>query len=314
MTVQTLTKCPACGGRDLRDLPRWHGTRLRQCRSCRVVCAPEYEDPDTIYTDGYFSDEKTDFGIDLRHPNWRRFGAFAASRRLRFLEGFVPRGRLLDVGCGIGDFVHGAAENGWDAVGAEPIAETAEAARERGLDVRTGRVEEVGFDRRSFDVVSALHVLEHMDDAIAFVRLIADWARPGGLVFIEVPNWNSSNRRGFGAEWPQLRPLEHLAHYTPATLKRTLERAGLQNVRSTSLGMAWTETKALQQVETLLGPRPKLVTSAIERLVTSSEVPEGSRGPRRTITRRGRRMLREAERAIERSGRGFAAVAVATVP
>ena len=45
---------------------------------------------------------------------------------------------------------------------------------------RPTTLEESGFPERSYDVVSAFHVLEHMTDGAAFLRLLARWARPGG--------------------------------------------------------------------------------------------------------------------------------------
>jgi hypothetical protein len=56
---------------------------------------------------------------------------------------------------------------------------------------------------------------------------MARWARPGGLVVVEVPNWHSFHRRNAGSAWSNLRPLEHVSHYSPATLRSTIRRSGL---------------------------------------------------------------------------------------
>ena len=93
---------------------------------------------------------------------------------------------------------------------------------------------EVGFEERSFDVVCAFHVLEHMPDARAFLRELARFARPGGLVVVETPNYASLLRRRHGASWLHLRPLEHLAHFTPQTMRGAFEGAGLDVVRITT--------------------------------------------------------------------------------
>jgi hypothetical protein len=65
-------------------------------------------------------------------------------------------------------------------------------------------------------------------DPVAFLSELARYARPGGLVAVEVPNWRHSSRRAKGPRWDQLCPLEHVAHFTPRTLRRTMRRAGLR--------------------------------------------------------------------------------------
>ena len=106
----------------------------------------------------------------------------------------------------------------------------AELARRRApaADIRTGLASEVGFEERSFDVVCAFHVLEHMPDARAFLRELARFARPGGLVVVETPNYASLLRRRHGSNWIHLRPLEHLAHFTPQTMRGAFAGAGLE--------------------------------------------------------------------------------------
>src|SRR5207302_1496715 len=146
----------------------------------------------------------------------------------------IRGGRLLDVGCGTGEVLLAARARGWTAQGVEPERTGAEVARARGVDVRVSPLEQSGLPERSFDVVSAFHVLEHMPDSRAFLGTLARWARSGGFVTIEVPNWRSVQRRRLGADWPGLRPGEHLAHFTPETLRRALKEAGIEPVLTRS--------------------------------------------------------------------------------
>jgi SAM-dependent methyltransferase len=123
-----------------------------------------------------------------------------------------------------------AGERGWRAQGVEPERTAAKAASERGLTVEISDLEASGLPERSFDVVSAFHVLEHMPDSRAFLRTLARWARPGGHVAIEVPNFASVQRRRLRDGWSGLRPREHLVHFTPQTLRRTFAAAGIEPV------------------------------------------------------------------------------------
>lgn len=196
-----------------------------------MVFAPAFGDPSDVYVDGYLTGG-TDFGLDVMHPLFQAFLDEVAERRFEMLERVTgSSGSILDVGCGSGEVLQCAARRGWSAIGVEPVAESVAIAQERGLDVRCAMLEESGIPERSFDVVSAFHVLEHMPDGRAFLKMLGRWAKPGGYVLVEVPNWRSFHRRNNGSSWPCLRPLEHIGHYTPATLGATLRRAGLEPVR-----------------------------------------------------------------------------------
>jgi len=231
--VHKLTSCPACGAarsEEFRLQPAGH--LLRRCLECEMVFAPEFADPDDVYVEGYLTAD-TDFGLSfVQHPLFQEVLDSIAERRLKILERTTKGPRsILDVGCGSGEFIRGAVRRGWSAKGVEPVEESVAIARSRGLDVTSGLLQDSDIPERSFDVVSAFHVLEHINEGKAFLELISRWAKPGGYVFIEVPNWNSLHRRKTGSNWPGLRPLEHIGHYTPTTLAGAMRRAGLEPIK-----------------------------------------------------------------------------------
>jgi SAM-dependent methyltransferase len=236
VTTLALEACPACGAREAEAAE----LGLRRCSACATVYAREYADPDEVFVDGYFEGGAGSFGIDTAHPRFQAFMAQVCARRCAFIETLTRHGphppTLLDVGCGGGELLRAAIARGWRAAGAEPMAQAAELARDRapGADVRTGLSSDVGFEERSFDVVCAFHVLEHMPDSRAFLRELARFARPGGLVVVETPNYASLLRRRHGEHWIHLRPLEHLVHFTPRTMRAALAGAGLEPVRVTA--------------------------------------------------------------------------------
>jgi SAM-dependent methyltransferase len=221
-----LLRCPVCSAQG-GDAFVVGGVDLRTCAACGAVHAERYADPDAVYVDAYYTDESP-FGIDLRHPRFQAFRAEVNAQRAELLASATGEPRaLLDVGCGTGDFMAALRERGWTVAGADPIEGSSHEARGRGLDVRTATLEDSGLPAGEWDVVSALHVLEHMADGAAFLRLLARWARPGGWVLVESPNWASHLRRVSGDRYVHLRPLEHLVHLTPRTLRIAFERAGL---------------------------------------------------------------------------------------
>jgi SAM-dependent methyltransferase len=241
MKTTAIDVCPSCGS-DRRDRHSIGGdTRLYRCADCGLVYAPEFVDPDEIYVDGYLSGgSEMGFGLDIFDPFFQAYLGHAGDCRMRLIDRTIaPPGRFLDVGCGSGEVMQAAHRHGWTVQGVEPVAESARIAQDRGLDVRQALLQDAGLPERTYDVVSAFHVLEHMSDATGFLRLVARWARPGGYVVIEVPNFRSMHRRGYGAEWPGLRPLEHICHFSPATMRATMRRAGLHPTRIHTPGFLW---------------------------------------------------------------------------
>jgi SAM-dependent methyltransferase len=99
--------------------------------------------------------------------------------------------KVLDVGCGQGEALQWLTEQGFEPHGIEPSDEAAALARERGLDARTATLEDILTEAGpppTFDAVLLLNVLEHVPDAPAMLRGINRLLKPGGLLYVRVPN------------------------------------------------------------------------------------------------------------------------------
>lgn len=167
--------------------------------------------------------------FDVEQSHWWYIG------RRRIIEGFVAdicrrvtdrRPRILDVGCGTGANLIMLSKHG-DAEGVDVSEDALAFCRERGLDkVRLGAGEELPYEDATFDLVTALDVVEHMDDDLAGLSEMRRVLRPGGRVLLFVPT--------FMFLWGvQDEVSNHRRRYRLPQLQRVLEQAGFEIERMT---------------------------------------------------------------------------------
>jgi 2-polyprenyl-3-methyl-5-hydroxy-6-metoxy-1,4-benzoquinol methylase len=135
--------------------------------------------------------------------------------------------RLLDVGCGAGEFLQRMRTNGWDAVGVEPDPVAAARARSKDLDVRDGLLEDAAFEANTFDAIVLSHVIEHVHDPMALLHECNRVLRPGGILVVMTPNLESVGHRRFGADWRGLEPPRHLHLFSSRALSTCIRKVGL---------------------------------------------------------------------------------------
>jgi SAM-dependent methyltransferase len=183
-----------------------------------------------------------------RDPNY--------DQELRAIAQLVPTGRLLDVGSHCGFFLRRARGMGWELTGVEPSQHACALAREFfGLTMIQGSLAEADFPNRSFDVVTLVDVFEHIEEPVSLLREVHRVMRPGGVLFIKVPNivyYLAKYRvaRAVGIDGEIFDAKEHVAHYSIGTLRRTLRFASFEIVRSfvprpIQDGSAWKKTLRL---------------------------------------------------------------------
>lgn len=232
----TPSACWLCEG-PARSDPRLAAAGYVRCATCGFVFQPARDSPEDearLYDADYFATYDSRTGArraeghyDLAADQRRSEAVLRAEHVRRYAR---PPARLLEVGAASGWFVSAAAEAGYTAQGVEPSAAQARAAGDRGLAVRHGTLADLASGPETFDVVCAWHVLEHLPrprDAVAQMRALL---RPGGLLFLEVPNIGSIAATRRGTTWAHLDPGAHVAHYDPSTVRRLLEASGFDVV------------------------------------------------------------------------------------
>ncbi|MFO1264544.1 MAG: class I SAM-dependent methyltransferase [Rhodoferax sp.] len=138
----------------------------------------------------------------------------------------LPRGLLVDVGCGNGEKLEIARQLGWQTLGLELDASAVQAARHRGLEIREGGFELLAQLGLQADCIVCSHVLEHVHQPLELLRLLRQALKPSGTLLLSTPNARSHLRSHYGPNWRGLEAPRHLAIPAQQWLVRTLEAQG----------------------------------------------------------------------------------------
>lgn len=205
-----VARCPHCGLIYLAE---------RMDAAARDALYAFGAEGDQAYVQGWFLDS-----ADLNRPTWQRL--------VRVLGRYCPAGRLLDFGCGPGNFLVEARAQGYTVVGQEVAPLFLDVCRRRGIAVAEDLAEIAAQHGRSFDCITSFDVIEHHPDPLQMLRDLRGLLRPGGTLMIsthDIGNWFA---RAYGPRWRHLNPIGHLTFFTRRTLTLMLERAGFQVIRA----------------------------------------------------------------------------------
>ena len=227
---------------------------LVRCSSCSLVRldpVPTRDELEAVYDSGhYYTTEppspRSGIGARLqdlvlrtfwRYPNppsalVRAIASIALRPlRTRFLPVMFPGDApVLDIGCGNGQRLLELERYGCASLfGLEPTVGAAEQARRATrADIRTAYLDDAGLPNAHFALVILNQVLEHVPSPTQTLASIHAHLRPGGTLYLTVPNFASAEARFFGACWSGLQIPEHLHHFTEASLRPIVERAGFR--------------------------------------------------------------------------------------
>lgn len=240
--MELVSSCSICHSDLLLQIDtNWNFCR---CRGCGFVFDSPRPSADEIVA-FYSQAGKYDSWLDevaAREQLWKR--------RLKKLLPYSTPGSLLDIGTGIGQFLHVARPFFREVHGTEVSESAVRVAKEKyALDILHGAIEELSLAPDSFDNISLFHVLEHVPDPSALIETCSMLLRSRGTLFIAVPNdvlaWTSSLKRfgkklGF-APFEKFSPALgiskagssreiHLSHFTPPVLRQLLETRGFSVV------------------------------------------------------------------------------------
>jgi SAM-dependent methyltransferase len=257
--------CNLCGGAELIDLWKLDGFEFRRCAGCGLIQQNPQSAPQTVrerYDAEYLSYELQNEGGFLRlalqaladvgfsldpaaHADTMHAEAAHA-------EGQAPR--FLDIGCATGALLLELRARGWDTLGIEVCAPSADyAAKERKLSVLKLPLEECRLEAESLDAAYMGHVIEHLNDPSGSLREIWRVLRPGGELVVITPNAAGFQARAFGPAWRSAIN-DHLYLFSLRLLADMLRAAGFEVLAYKTWG-GWAK-----------GARPAFIKPVLDKL------------------------------------------------
>jgi len=237
-------KCPWCGS-EKAQINLWlkdefltkEDFHICECLNCGLLYTMPRPDKDKIgayyKSEAYYSHQENKKGFIPKV--YERVKSINLKHKYRLATDGMQPGKLLDIGCGVGDFLHTAEMHGWECIGVEPSedAKTIAQKRMKGTIITSEELE--SFSDGAFDVITMWHVLEHVDDLKWQVAQLQRLVKPSGRVVIAVPNYKSYDGQFYKEHWAAYDVPRHLNHFNRITLSKIFKTSSLELVKMDKL-------------------------------------------------------------------------------
>ncbi len=224
--------CPVCKSADLKELKGFSKVFLTKCARCSFVFSrkkPSLEELTTFYDQYSYGEDYYSSPITRKRFN----------ELLTTFEPYRQTNRLLDVGCGTGDFLLAARDRGWECSGTEFSPKAVEICRKKGLNVLQGDLKSLTGQLPVFDVITSFEVIEHINTPREEMETIKEHLRPGGMFYLTTPNFNSLIRMLLGNRYDAIVFPEHLSYFSPTSLKFLMHAAGFHKIKLITTGFSF---------------------------------------------------------------------------
>lgn len=248
--MQTNTKnnniiystCPSCGSSEISNVLSakdytvsseqfevWH------CATCELRFTQEIpveEEVGAYYqSEEYISHSNTSKGLVNRLYQTVRNITLKQKRDWVQKVSGKQDGRILDIGCGTGEFLSTMKSAGWKTLGLEPDdGARSQAQSNHGLEVKE-QDHLFQISDANFDIVSMWHVLEHVHRLHPYLDQIHKVLDPNGKLIIAVPNYQSKDADIYQEHWAAYDVPRHLYHFSPKSMEMLLNSHGFELVQ-----------------------------------------------------------------------------------
>jgi 2-polyprenyl-3-methyl-5-hydroxy-6-metoxy-1,4-benzoquinol methylase len=230
-------QCPACGHAAIDTILQVSDFSVTkevfpivQCRQCSLRFTqnvPAQHEIGLYYQfEDYISHTDTKKGVINRLYHLVRNITLKQKRKKITRHTGLKTGHLLDIGCGTGAFLNEMHQHGWQVTGLEPDAVTRKRAAELHNITLFDANEIYQLPAGQYDAITMWHVLEHVHDLQGYWQRLALLLKPGGVLFIAVPNYTSKDAATYKEHWAAWDVPRHLYHFSPQAMQTLAAKHG----------------------------------------------------------------------------------------
>ncbi len=204
----------------------WHWGRCENCDTYSLFPKPDDTQLQMAYDSSYYGSSETKF----RGMGERFLSHCRKQRAKQAASNLPPNARVLDVGCGSGEFLSVLSELcPCEAWGTELEGVAAQRARKHAsIKLMVGSLKKEDFTESYFDLITLFHVFEHLPDPSRMLHILNYLLKPGGRIIMSFPNIQSYQARLIKGDWLHLDPPRHLFLMPPKTFEKSVRQAGLE--------------------------------------------------------------------------------------
>lgn len=206
--------------------------QIHRCEHCGLLFTVPRPQPGEMgkyyQSEEYYSHQKNKKGLVPRI--YETVKSFNIKTKTTYATRGLNKGRLLDVGCGVGDFLCHVKKMGWDVTGIEPSNNAKLIAQERLGFLPLDPSDSTTLPDCSFDVITLWHVLEHVDDLKTQTNELNRLLKPGGRLVIALPNFQSFDCQYYKQYWAAWDVPRHLNHFSPEAIQSIITSLGMKFV------------------------------------------------------------------------------------
>jgi 2-polyprenyl-3-methyl-5-hydroxy-6-metoxy-1,4-benzoquinol methylase len=221
-------RCCVCGNQDPQKFHLKYQKdkfAVSSCDSCGFLFIPPYYRKQIKY-EQY---KNADVTAAVRSGNnWVKVQRHLL--RFKFIQRYIKSGKLFDLGAGWGHFMLAGKELGYDVYGIE-IADQPYQYCVNDLKLPVDHIDFFKMDEsKKFDLISMWDVLEHIDKADEFLDKCSRLSKPGGWLFLQVPQIDSYFAKKYKDEWKMM-GLDHVNYFSKDTITKILSQHGYEVVK-----------------------------------------------------------------------------------
>lgn len=253
--MKSIKKCEICGSKEIKLLFKQYDKNLDikdsfsvfKCGNCNSLFLnpqPSSKELEKYYSkDKYYSlknietkeSKKTRLKIKLYEIYFNSDNNKPLLKIIFSPIKFIVRGtkivkgdKLLDVGCGSGQFLYEMKELGMNVQGVEPGEFDEKENKRYKLNIKKSNLIGAKYNKESFDLITLNHVLEHLDNPDETLNEINKILKKDGKLIIAIPNTNSLACGIFKKNWYQLDVPRHIINYSNKNIKLLLKKNGFK--------------------------------------------------------------------------------------